>query len=56
MYSDTSHEIIYNIVLVLIVFILNWIKRFSFAKYDPEKLQEKLQDVFGKETTLGSND
>jgi hypothetical protein len=34
----------------------NWIKRFSFAKYNPTKLQEKLQDVFGKETTLGSND
>lgn len=32
----------------------NWLKRFTTARYESARLQEKLQEVFGRETTLGS--
>lgn len=38
------------------MFTLNhsWVKRYTSAKYDSSVLQLKLQEVFGKDTTLGS--
>lgn len=32
----------------------NWVKRYTSARYDANVLQQELQDVFGKDTTLGS--
>lgn len=33
----------------------NWIKRYTAARYDSGELQQQLQDVFGADTTLGSD-